>query len=220
MSGKTMEWFETLGQLPGMIDDALWFDPSVYNTALMNDRSRFLSTLIVFLAGASLLIGQCFALFLVSASPVGFLLGLIFNGLSLTIRLGLWVACSVAAGALLFGVVSAPWDFISVIFVASSPLIFGFLTVLPSIGILILYGLYGWTCLTMMYGMFYGAQVPFLPGAICMITGWLAVSLLERMFFTRSKATKSGGFLFASRQLSRYSSDQILEFVKQKVQSR
>ncbi len=215
-----MEWIETLWQIPGMVNDALWFDPSVYNTKLMTDQSRFQSTLIVFLAGASLLIGQCFALFLVSASPAGFIMGLIFSGLSLTIRLGLWVTCSVAAAALLFGVVSTPWDLISVIFVATSPLVFGFLAVLPSIGIIILYGLYGWTCLTMMYGMFYGAQVPFLPGAVCMITGWLAVSLLERMFFTRSKATRTGGFLFATRQLSRYSSDQILDFVKQKVQGR
>ena len=215
-----MDWLDIITQLRDMIGRALWFDPTVYDTATMDDRTRFVSTLVVFLAGASLLLGQCFALFLVAASPVGFVLGLIFSGLSLTLRLGLWVSCSVLFAAILFGVVTAPWNFISVIFVATAPLVFGFLAVLPSIGIIILYMLYGWTCLTMMYGLFYGAQVPFLPGAVCMLSGWIAVSLLERMFFTRSHAAQSGGFLFASRQLSRFTSDQILEFVKQKVRSR
>lgn len=215
-----MEWLEIITQLRDMIGRALWFDHTVYDTAIMDDRTRLVSTLVVFLAGASLLLGQCFALFLVAASPVGFVLGLIFGGLSLMVRLGLWVICSVFFASLLFGVVNTPWNFVSVIFVATAPLVFGFLAVLPSIGVVILYVLYGWTCLTMMYGLFYGAQVPFLPGAICMLSGWVAVSLLERLFFTRSKTAKSGGFLFASRQLSRFTSDQVLEFVKQRVQSR
>ncbi|MEX3008744.1 hypothetical protein [Hoeflea sp. TYP-13] len=212
-----MEWFDIITQLRDMIGRALWFDPTVYDTAIMDDRTRFVSTMVVFLAGVSLLLGQCFALFLVAASPIGFVLGLIFSGLSLTVRLGLWMTCSVFFAAILFGVVAAPWNFISVIFVATAPLVFGFLAVLPSIGIIISYILYGWTCLTMMYGLFYGAQVPFLPGAACMLAGWIAVSLLERLFFTRSRAAKSGGFLFASRQLSRFTSDQVLDFVKQRV---
>ena len=215
-----MDWFEIITQLLDMIGRALWFDPAVYDTAIMDDRTRLVSTLVVFLAGASLLLGQCFALFLVAASPLGFVLGLVFSGFSLTLRLGLWMIFSVFFAALLFGAVESPWDFMSVIFVATAPLIFGFLAVLPSIGGVILYILYGWTCLTMMYGLFYGAQVPFLPGAVCLLSGWIAVSLLERLFFTRSRAARSGGFLFASRQLSRFTSDQVLDFVKQKVRNR
>ncbi|MEM9106535.1 MAG: hypothetical protein AAGC96_12860 [Pseudomonadota bacterium] len=215
-----MDWFDIATQLRDMIGRALWFDHTVYNTAIMDDRTRLVSTLVVFLAGASLLLGQCFALFLVAASPIGFLLGLIFSGLSLTLRLGGWVICSVFFAALLFGVVDSPWNFVSVIFVATAPLIFGFLAVLPSIGVVILYILYGWTCLTMMYGLFYGAQVPFLPGAVCMLSGWVAITFLERLLFTRSKTANSGGFLFASRQLSRFTSEQILDFVKQKVRMR
>jgi len=215
-----MDWLDIITQLRDMIGRALWFDPTVYDTQTMDDRTRLVSTMVVFLAGASLLLGQCFALFLVAASPIGFFLGLLFSGLSLTLRLGGWMICSVFFASLLFGVVDAPWNFVSVIFVATAPLIFGFLAVLPSIGIVILYILYGWTCLTMMYGLFYGAQVPFLPGAICLLSGWIAISLLERLFFTRSKTAQSGGLLFASRQLSRFTSDQILDFVKQKVRSR
>ncbi len=215
-----MDWFDIITQLRDMIGRALWFDPTVYDTATMDDRTRLVSTMVVFLAGASLLLGQCFALFLVAASPIGFLLGLLFSGLSLTLRLGGWMVCSVFFASLLFGVVDSPWNFVSVIFVATAPLIFGFLAVLPSIGVVILYILYGWTCLTMMYGLFYGAQVPFLPGAICLLSGWIAISLLERLFFTRSKTAQSGGLLFASRQLSRYTSDEILDFVKQKVRNR
>ena len=220
VSGNVMEWVEIITQLRDMIGRALWFDHTVYNTEIMDDRTRFVSMLVVFLAGASLLLGQCFALFLVAASPIGFVLGLIFSGLSLMVRLGLWMIFSVFFASLLFGVVNSPWDFVSVIFVATAPLVFGFLAVLPSIGVVILYILYGWTCLTMMYGLFYGAQVPFLPGAVCMLSGWIAVSFLERMFFTRSKTAKSGGFLFASRQLSRFTSDQVLDFVKQRVRGR
>lgn len=215
-----LEWFEIITQLRDMIGRALWFDHTVYDTVIMDDRTRLVSTMVVFLAGASLLLGQCFALFLVAASPLGFVLGLAFSGLSLTLRLGLWMICSVYFASLLFGVVTTPWNFISVIFVATAPLVFGFLAVVPSIGMVILHVLYGWTCLTMMYGLFYGAQVPFLPGAVCLLSGWIAVSLLERLIFTRSKAAQSGGFLFASRQLSRFSSDQVLDFVKQKVRGR
>lgn len=215
-----MEWSELFQQLDGLIGGALSFDPAVYNTSLMDDRSRFASIVIVFAAGMSVLLGQCFALFLVSASPVGFVFGLLVSGISLTLRLGLWIAMSALVARLLFDIPVSPWNFMSVIFIATAPLIFGFLAVLPSIGIILLYALYGWTSLNMMFGMFYGAQVPFLPGAVCALSGWALASLLERLFFTRSKSAQSGGFLFASRELSRFSSAQILDFVKQKVKSR
>ena len=215
-----MEWAELFHQLDILIGGALRFDPQVYNTALMDDRSRFASFVIAFAAGASILLGQCFALFLVSASPFGFVLGLLFSGISLTLRLGLWMAMSALVARLLFDMAVSPWNFMSVIFIATAPLLFGFLAVLPSVGIILLYILYGWTSLNMMFGMFYGAQVPFLPGAVCAISGWLLAGLLERLIFTRSKATRSGGFLFASRELSRYSSGEILDFVKHKVRNR
>jgi hypothetical protein len=220
IGGSAMEWSELFVQLDVLIGGALSFDPMVYDTSLMNDRSRFASTVIVFTAGMSVLLGQCFALFLVSASPIGFVFGLLFSGISLTLRLGLWIAMSVLVARLLFDTSVSPWNFMSVIFIATAPLIFGFLAVLPSIGIILLYGLYGWTSLNMMFGLFYGAQVPFLPGAVCALSGWVLASLLERLFFTRSKSAQSGGFLFASREISRFSSAQILDFVKQKVKSR
>ncbi len=221
MSGDgAMEWSELFRQLDTLIGGALSFDPAVYDTSLMDDRSRFASTVIVFTAGVSVLLGQCFALFLVSASPIGFVFGLLFSGASLTLRLGLWIAMSVLVARLLFDMPVSLWNFMSVIFIATTPLIFGFLAVLPSIGIILLYALYGWTSLNMMFGMFYGAQVPFLPGAVCALSGWMLAGLLERLFFTRSRSARSGGFLFASRELSRFSSAQILDFVKQKVKSR
>lgn len=220
IGGDTMEWSELFRQLDILIGGALSFDPAVYNTSLMDDRSRFASTVIVFTAGMSVLLGQCFALFLVSASPIGFLFGLLFSGLSLTFRLALWIAMSVLVARLFFDMPVSLWNFMSVIFIATAPLIFGFLAVLPSIGIVLLYAFYGWTSLNMMFGMFYGAQVPFLPGAVCALSGWVLAGLLERLFFTRSKSAQSGGFLFASREISRFSSTQILDFVKQKVKSR
>jgi|GEM_PF-3300619 len=215
-----MEWSELFQQLNTLIAGALTFDPAVYNTSLMDDRSRFASIVIVFTAGMSVLLGQCFALFLVSASPIGFVLGLLVSGISMTLRLGLWIAMSALVARLFFDMPVSLWNFMSVIFIATSPLIFGFVAVLPSIGIILLYALYGLTSVNMMFGMFYGAQVPFLPGAICALSGWVLAGLLERLFFTRSKSAQSGGFLFASRELSRYSSSQILDFVKQKVRSR
>lgn len=215
-----MEWSEVFRQVEYLIGGALSFNPTVYDTALVDDISRFASIVIVFTAGMSILLGQCFALFLVSASPIGFVLGLLVSGVSLTLRLGLWIAMSALVARLLFDTPVAPWNLMSVIFIATAPLIFGFLAVLPSIGNIVLYVLYGWTSLNMMFGMFYGAQVPFLPGAFCALSGWLLAGLLERAFFRRSKSTRTGGFLFASRELSRFSSAEILDFVKQKVKSR
>lgn len=212
-----MELIELFGQLDNLVGGALRFDPTVYDTSLMDDTSRLASIVIVFVAGMSILLGQCFALFLVSASPIGFVLGLLFSGVSLTLRLGLWIAMSVLVARLLFDMPVSPLNFMSVIFIATAPLIFGFLAVLPSIGNIVLYALYGWTTLNMMFGMFYGARVPFLPAAICALSGWMLASLLERLFFARSRSANQGGFLFASRELSRFSSSEILDFVKQKV---
>lgn len=212
-----MELTELFRQLDLLIGGALRFDPVVYDTSLMDDTSRLASIVIVFVAGMSILLGQCFALFLVSASPIGFVLGLLFSGVSLTLRLGLWIAMSVLVARLLFDMPVSPLNFMSVIFIATAPLIFGFLAVLPSIGNIVLYALYGWTTLNMMFGMFYGARVPFLPAAVCALSGWILASLLERLFFARSKSAHRGGFLFASRELSRFSSTEILDFVKQKV---
>ncbi|GKX32496.1 MAG: hypothetical protein MnENMB40S_01140 [Rhizobiaceae bacterium MnEN-MB40S] len=215
-----MDFTDLIQLLHHMWSGALRFDPQIYDPSGMDDATRFVSVLIVILAGASVLIGQCFALFLVSASPIGFLLGLLFNGLSLAIRLGVWMAASVMVASLFFDTVLPPWNFISIIFIATSPLVFGFLAVLPSIGNVILFVLYGSTTLNMMYGMFYAAKVPFLSGALCALSGWVVMSLVERLFFSRSRAAHSGGFLFASRRLSRYSSEQIADYVKQRIMNR
>ncbi|MEO4040216.1 hypothetical protein AAFN47_01255 [Hoeflea sp. CAU 1731] len=215
-----MDFTDLIQLLHHMWSGALRFDPKIYDPSGMDDATRLVSALIVILAGASVLIGQCFALFLVSASPIGFLLGLLFNGLSLAIRLGVWMAASVMVASLFFDTVLPPWNFISIIFIATSPLVFGFLAVLPSIGNVILFVLYGWTTLNMMYGMFYAAKVPFLSGALCALSGWVVMSLVERLFFSKSRAAHSGGFLFASRRLSRYSSEQIADYVKQRIMNR
>jgi len=215
-----MEFSDLVQLLHQTWSGAMRFDPTTYDPSDMDDAKRFISVLIVVIAGASVIIGQCFALFLVSASPVGVLLGLLFNGISLAIRLGVWITASVMVASLFFDTVLAPWNFIAVIFIATSPLVFGFLAVLPSIGNVILYVLYGWTTLNMMYGMFYAAKVPFLYGALCALSGWVVMSLFERLFFSRSRAASSGGFLFASRKLSRYSSEQIADYVKQRIMNR
>ncbi len=212
-----MDWSDLAQLLHQTWTGALRFDPDVYSPQNMNEATRLVSVLIAVIAGASLLLGQCFALFLVSASPAGFLLGLAFNGLSLAVRLGVWVTASVLVASLLYETVLPPWNFISIVFIAISPLVFGFLGVLPSLGTVVIYVLYGWTSLSIMFAMFHTSKIPFLSGAFCALSGWILVSILERLFFSKSRAAKDGGFLFASRRLSRYSSAQISEFVKQRV---
>jgi hypothetical protein len=212
-----MEWSDLAQLLHHTWAGALRFDSHIYSAQDMDDATRLVSFLIVVAAGASLLLGQCFALFLVSASPLGFLLGLAFNGMSLAIRLGVWVTASVFVASLLFDTVLPPWNFISIIFIATSPLVFGFLGMLPSIGFIVVYFLYGWTSLSIMFALFHASKIPFLSGALCALSGWIFVSLLERLVFSKSKTVKDGGFLFASRRLSRYSSAEIFEFVRGKV---
>jgi len=53
-----MEWSEVFRQVEYLIGGALSFNPTVYDTALMDDISRFASIVIVFTAGMSILLGQ------------------------------------------------------------------------------------------------------------------------------------------------------------------
>jgi len=58
MIGGVMEWSEVFRQVEYLIGGALSFNPTVYDTALMDDISRFASIVIVFTAGMSILLGQ------------------------------------------------------------------------------------------------------------------------------------------------------------------
>ncbi|MXU65457.1 hypothetical protein [Oceanomicrobium pacificus] len=200
------ELFDTVGRV-------LSLDPDVFRGPVTaSDRVR--AGLVVLLAGMSMLLGQCFSLFLVSASAPRFILGLVINGVMMALRLALWITLSTLVASALAGRLISPDAILFVVFLSTAPMIFGFIAILPTIGPALLYPLYGWVCVVLMYGLFVANGVPFLFGAVCGAGGLFALFLLDRYIFLPVFRVSEDSFYHAVRFLPGASRAELVDRIQ------
>ena len=121
MAGFLHEFFRYFTYLWGAITHALRLDPGVFAFVEQYPQSAWVVAGVVFLAGASVLLGQSAVLFINRVRKSRFLISLITNGLIFLISYIVWGLIIWLVGRILFSV-NPPWgQFVRIVGLSTAP---------------------------------------------------------------------------------------------------
>jgi hypothetical protein len=130
------------------------------------------------LAGASTLLGQSVMLFVNRVRPTRFAASLLLNGVLYTLSLVGWGASIWLVGTALTGQDVTLGAALRVACLSAAPLVFGFLVLIPYVGLAVDRVLHVWSFLITLVLVERGFQLELLPAVVCTGLGWLLLQLL------------------------------------------
>jgi hypothetical protein len=168
------EFFRYFTYLWGTITHALRLDPAVFAFTEQYPQSAWLVAGIVFLAGASTLLGQSAVLFINRVRKSRFVISLITNGIVFVISYFVWGLTVWVIGRILFEL-NPPWgQFVRMVGLSTAPLVFGFLVLIPWMGPFVGKVLNVWSMLILIAIVEYQFKIGFWGAVTCVVLGWLA----------------------------------------------
>lgn len=168
------ELFRYFAYLWGGITHALRLDPGVFAFVEEYPQSAWVVAGIVFLAGASTLLGQSAVLFINRVRKSRFVISLITNGLIFIVSYIVWGFIVWLAGRILFNI-DPPWgQFVRMVGLSTAPLVFGFLVLIPWMGPFVGKVLNVWSLLILVAIVEFQFKIGLLGAVVCVGLGWLA----------------------------------------------
>lgn len=164
-----------------VIHYALTLNPDLYNFVATNPRSSWLVLGVVFLGGASVLLGQSVVLFVNRVRRGRFLFSLALNGVMYIISYFVWGVTITVIGHLLFEFNPGPWAIVRMVGLSTAPLIFGFFILIPWMGPFIGRILNVWGFLILVSVVEFGFQVGLIGALVTVGLGWLVMMLLNNV---------------------------------------
>lgn len=140
------------------------------------------SILVVLLAGVSQSLGQSVMLFVNQVRPLRFVLSIAIAAVLFVFNYNFWVLSTWLVADWLFGVSIPLVGVIKTLGFSYSPLLFGFLMVIPYFGMPILIVLSIWTLLAIVRGIETIAPLGIWQAFECCIGGWLVLQFSQRVF--------------------------------------
>lgn len=205
-------YFEQLFQV---ISYALRFDPRLYEGVSAHPNSRWLVFGVVFLAGASTLLGQSVVLFVNRVRRERFVMSLLFNGIVYLISYFVWGITIAVVGRLIFPIEPEPWSIVRMIGLSTAPLIFGFFVLIPWMGPFISKILNIWGFLILVSVVEFGFQVGLVRALIVVGCGWLVMMLLNNVIGRPIVALRNRLWhMVAGTSLDADTHDLLLQFSK------
>ena len=177
----TQSVFTYFDHLFQVIRYALTLDPRLYEYVATNPRSGWLVLGVVFLAGASVLLGQSVVLFVNRVRRGRFLFSLALNGVMYIISYFVWGVTIGVIGRLLFEFNPGTWAIVRMVGLSTAPLIFGFFILVPWLGPFIGRTLNIWGFLILVSVVEFGFQVGLVGALVTVGLGWLAMMLLNNL---------------------------------------
>jgi hypothetical protein len=165
--------FDFIGRLWQGIGLALSFSPDLLQRVEAYPESRTLIITMAILAGMSLLLGQSAVLFLNRVKPGRFVVSLIVNGLLYVLSLMVWGFSIWLIGSWLFEVNQPLGTVMRLVALGAAPFIFGFLILMPYLGLMVARILYVWSFLIVLRAVQFTYQVDFWPALVCVGLSWL-----------------------------------------------
>jgi hypothetical protein len=165
--------FDFINKLWQGIGLALSFSPDLLQRVEANPESRVLIITVAILAGMSLLLGQSVVLFLNRVKPGRFIISLIVNGLLYVLSLAVWGFSIWLIGSWLFEVNQPLGTVLRLVGLGAAPFIFGFLILMPYLGLMVARILYVWSFLIVLRAVEFTYQVDFWPALVCVGLSWL-----------------------------------------------
>jgi hypothetical protein len=169
---------EYLHYLQRAIGLALMLRPEVAEAVERYPESGRVVLGIVFLAGASMLLGQSVVLIVNRVRPLRFLLSVAVNGLLFIVSGAVWAVALWLAGRWLFAIEPSLGLTLRLVGLSFAPQVFGFLILVPYAGPFIQRVLYTWSLLIAVGAVQFSFKVGFFAGFVCVVLGWLLLWLL------------------------------------------
>jgi hypothetical protein len=153
---------------------ALRLDPTVFQFVEQYPQSSWVILGIVFLAGASTLLGQSAVLFINRVRKSRFVISLITSGIVFIVSYFVWGLTVWLIGRILFQI-DPPWgQFVRMVGLSTAPLVFGFLVLIPWMGPFVGKVLNIWSMLILIAIVEYQFKIGFWGAVTCVVLGWLA----------------------------------------------
>lgn len=156
------------------IVDALRLNPQVLEIVEQYPQAGWVVFGIVFLAGASTLLGESAILFINRVRRGRFIISLITNGFVFVISYAVWGVTVYLIGRILFSANPPIRDFILMVGLSTAPLVFGFFVLIPWMGPFIAKLLNVWSLVILIVIVEYEFKIGFWPAVLCVGLGWLA----------------------------------------------
>ncbi len=171
--------FEYFNALFTVIGRALTLDPSLYQAVSNHPLAGWLTLGIVFLSGASVLLGQSAVLFINRVRRGRFFFSLGLNGFMYVISYLVWGITIGLIGRALFEFDPGSGAITRMVGLSTAPLVFGFFILIPWMGPFIGRVLNVWGFLILVSVVQFGFQVGLIGALVCVGLGWLAMMLLN-----------------------------------------
>lgn len=195
------------------IVNALWLNPQVLNIVDQTPESGWVVAGIVFLAGASTLLGESAVLFINRVRRGRFVVSLITNGLIFLISYFVWGLTVYLVGRFLFDVNPSLSSFVRMVGLSTAPFVFGFLILIPWMGPFIAQVLNVWSLVILIVIVEYEFQIGFWPAVLCVGLGWLASLALTNTIGRPVVALRNKVFqMVTGSQLDSTAEDLLLNF--------
>lgn len=170
--------FTFIDQMFKVINYALRLDPRLYELVSITPESRWLVLGVVFLAGASTLLGQSVVLFVNRVRRGRFVMSLVLNGIIYIVSYFVWGVTIALIGLLIFPSSPDGWAIVRMVGLSTAPLIFGFFILIPWMGPFIGKLLNIWGFLILVSVVEFGFEVGLWLALIVVGIGWLLMTLL------------------------------------------
>ncbi|HRV93604.1 MAG TPA: hypothetical protein P5526_15700 [Anaerolineae bacterium] len=158
--------------------NALIFNPRVYEVVSEYQQTFWVTLGVAILGGASLLIGQSVVLFVNQVTPARFILSMVLNGLQFAISLLVWAVLLTFLGGLIFDI-EVPFRIaIRIMFLTAAPMVFGFMVLIPYLGLTIQKILQVWSLLITIQIVNFEFGTNLFQSLIVVGLGWLLTVLL------------------------------------------
>ncbi len=208
-------FFTYIDYLFQVIRYALRLDPQLYGFVNATPESRWLVFGVVFLAGASTLLGQSVVLFANRVRRGRFVMSLVFNGIVFIVSYFVWGLTIAVIGQLLFPDELSVWGVVRMVGLSTAPLIFGFFILIPWMGPFIGKILNIWSFLILVSVVQFGFQVDLVRALIVVGIGWLIMIVLNNLIGRPIVALRNRLWhMVAGTSLDADTQDLLLQFSK------
>lgn len=178
-----LEWLAVLlgflSNLWHVLGLALRVSPDLPQALLSYLHPGRLTLTVAFLAGVSLMVADSVILFANRVRPLRFIAGLILNGILYALGLIVYAAAVWLVATLLFPAQQSLDLAIWIFWLASVPLIFGFLGMAGTLGDYPRWFLQGWSWLIVLVAVRVGFHLALWQAFACIVLGWLLVRLFK-----------------------------------------
>ncbi len=135
---------------------------------------------VAFVGGVSLLAGQSVVLFMNRISKTRFIISLLLNGAIYVFNLAVWSSMIWLVAVLAFGVAKPIGIGAMAILLGSAPFVFGFLILVPYLGLIFARIFYAWSFLSTLVVLQAVLQINWVQALVCVAAGWLLSLVLNR----------------------------------------